>query len=115
MENFADFGDGSKLVDALNRRLTPKQRSFIQRTPFGWFLELHENVKISRSLLNELCVRWVDSRGEFCFGEKIVEFKELSLVGEKIDLNGVEVLSECRNYFGVGNVDVNVIYEFLLQ
>ncbi|WVY98912.1 hypothetical protein V8G54_031063 [Vigna mungo] len=78
-------------------------------------LELYDNVKLNTKVLNELYVRWIDSRGEFCFGEKIVEFNEmdmclglgLNLLGDKIYLNELPGFSDGKKYFGSGKHDGN--------
>lgn len=59
----------------------------------------------------------------FYFGHKIIEFSELDvclslglpIVGEAIDLNKVGHQSVCRDYFPNGNVDLKMVYDFLLQ
>lgn len=66
-------------------------------------------------MLNELCVRWVNSRSKFCFGEKFVEFKEidvclglgLNLLRDKIYLNELVGFSNSKKYFGSGKNDGN--------
>lgn len=63
----------------LNERLSEEHKSFIVKIQFRWFLELNDNTKLGRNILNELLVRWVDSSGGFCFGEKVVEFKEIDV------------------------------------
>lgn len=96
--------------------------TLIGKTPFSWFLELLDIVKLGRNVWNELCVRWVDFRGGFWFGEKFVEFKEmdvclglgLSLLGDKIDLNELVGFSDCKKHFGPRKHDVNGFIQWKL-
>jgi len=47
--------------------LTTQQKNCIEGTPFGWFMLLSDNVKISRRVLKELCTRWVEKKGWFFY------------------------------------------------
>jgi len=84
---------------------------------------LKESMKISRNLLNELVNVWVERRRGFRLSKEIVRFSLLDVclglwlrvVGTKIDLNEGFVHSECRKHFDDENVDVKMVYEFLLQ
>ncbi|BAT74063.1 hypothetical protein VIGAN_01165400 [Vigna angularis var. angularis] len=106
--------------------LTDKQKASISQTPFQWFLELNDDIKLGRNILSDLLERWDDERGGFWFGEKFVELKEvdvtlslgLGLVGEPIMLNEKTLeKSDCRKYFAKGNgkYELQVIYEFILK
>ncbi|WVZ26342.1 hypothetical protein V8G54_004886 [Vigna mungo] len=66
-------------VAGLNAILSEEQKCVISKTPFAWFLELQDNLKIGRNILSDLLIIWVDERGGFLFGEKFVEFKELDV------------------------------------
>ncbi|KOM49470.1 hypothetical protein LR48_Vigan08g029700 [Vigna angularis] len=114
----------SKFVGTLNEVLSMEQKSMISNTPFCWFLELKENVKISRNVLNELLIRWVDESGCFRFGERVVELKAidvclslgLSVVGENIKLKEKQLRkSPFRKFFGDGKQDLQMIYDFLMK
>jgi len=65
----------------------------------------------------------VERRGGFRLSKEIVRFSLLDVwlglglrvVGPKIDLNEGVVHSKCRKHFDDENVDVKIIYKFLLQ
>ncbi|WVY92330.1 hypothetical protein V8G54_037844 [Vigna mungo] len=116
----------TNFVGGLNAILSEEQKCIILKTPFSWFLELQETLKIGRNILSDLLIRWVDERGGFLFGEKLVEFNEvdvtlslgLSLVGDKINLNDNNLLeSQCQDYFDKrkGKYELDMIYEFALK
>ena len=66
---------------------------------------------------------WVERRGGFRLTKEIVRFSLLDVclglglmvVGTKIDLDEGFVHSECRKHFDDENVDVKMVYEFLMQ
>ncbi|XP_027927656.1 uncharacterized protein LOC114184548 [Vigna unguiculata] len=85
--------------------------------------KLKESLKISRNLLNELVNVWVERRGGFALNKEIVRFSLLDVclglglrvVGTKLDLDECFVESQCRKHFDDENVDVKMVYEFLMQ
>ncbi|XP_014501090.1 uncharacterized protein LOC106761967 isoform X2 [Vigna radiata var. radiata] len=118
----------TKYVAGLNALLIEEHRCIISKTPFKWFLDLQDNLRIGMNILSDLLTKWIDERGGFLFGENFVQFKEvdvtlslgLSLVGDKINLNEKNLLeSHCRNYFdkekGKGKYKLDVIYDFVLK
>jgi len=113
----------TQYVGSLNKSLTPKLIICLEKTPFAWMPKLKESMKISRNLLNELVNIWVERRGGFRLSKEIVRFSlldvclglGLKVVGTKIYLNEGFLHSECRKHFDDENVDVKMVYEFLLQ
>ncbi|QCD92776.1 hypothetical protein DEO72_LG5g845 [Vigna unguiculata] len=93
-----------KFIGALNEKLTVAQNEYIASIPFWWFPMLKQSLKISRNVLSQLCIKWVERRGGFDVGGEVVDFSLLDVclglglrvVGEKIDLNEevVERISE---------------------
>ncbi|WVZ19925.1 hypothetical protein V8G54_007247 [Vigna mungo] len=53
----------TKFIGGLNEILTEKQKAIILQTPFQWFLELNDDIKLGRNLLSDLLERWDDERG----------------------------------------------------
>ncbi|XP_014514301.1 uncharacterized protein LOC106772422 [Vigna radiata var. radiata] len=136
MGSSGDNGSSNKLfvhhsmktnfVAGLNAILTEEHKDVISKTPFAWFLELQDNLKIGRNILSDLLIRWVDERGGFKFGDKFVEFKEvdvslalgLGLVGDEINLNAKYFSpSPLQKYFGKakGKYELDMIYHFVLK
>ncbi|XP_027941138.1 uncharacterized protein LOC114194936 [Vigna unguiculata] len=84
---------------------------------------LKESLKISRNVLSQLCVKWVERRGDFDVSGEVVEFNLLDVwlrlglrvVGEKIDLNEEVLESETWNTFRGQRVDVKLISDFLMK
>ncbi|QCE03607.1 hypothetical protein DEO72_LG8g1632 [Vigna unguiculata] len=113
----------AKFIGALNEKLTMAQKEYIASTPFWWFPMLKQSLKISRNVLSQLCIKWVERRGGFDVGGEVVDFSLLDVclglglrvVGEKIDLNEEVVESETWNTFGRQRVDVKLIYDFLMK
>jgi len=110
-------------LGSLNKILTEEQIICLEQTPFAWMPKLKESLKISRNLLNELVNVWVERRGGFLLNKEIVRFSLLDVclglglrvVGTKIDLAEGFVQSQCRKQFDDENVDVKMVYEFLMQ
>ncbi|XP_027941009.1 uncharacterized protein LOC114194798 [Vigna unguiculata] len=113
----------AKCIGALNEKVTVAQKEYIASTPFWWFPMLKQSLKISRNVLSQLCIKWVERRGGFDVGGEVVDFSLLGVclglglrvVGEKIDLNEEVVESETWNTFGRQRVDVKLIYDFLMK
>ncbi|XP_022634551.1 uncharacterized protein LOC111241305 [Vigna radiata var. radiata] len=116
----------TKFIRGLNEILTDEQKDIISQSPFKWFLELNDDIKLGRNILSDLLQRWDDERGGFCFGDKYVELKELDVTlslglgldGEQINLKEKRVgKSDCRKHFAKanGNYDLQVIYDFILK
>ena len=113
----------AKCIGALNEKLTVPQKEYIASTPFWWFPMLKQSLKISRNVLSQLCIKWVERRGGFDVGGEVVDFSLLDVclglglrvVGEKIDLNEEVVESETWNTFGRQRVDVKLISDFLMK
>ena len=113
----------AKFIGALNEKLTVAQKEYIASTPFWWFPMLKQSLKISRNVLSQLCIKWVERRGGFDVGGEVVDFSLLDVclglglrvVGEKIDLNEEVVESETWNTFGRQRVDFKLIYDFLMK
>jgi len=113
----------TKCIGALNEKLSVPQKEYIASTPFWWFPMLKESLKISRNVLSQLCVKWVERRGDFDVSGEVVEFNLLDVwlrlglrvVGEKIDLNEEVLESETWNTFRGQRVDVKLISDFLMK
>jgi len=113
----------AKCIGALNEKLIVPQKEYIASTPFWWFPMLKQSLKISRTVLSQLCIKWVERRGGFDVGGEVVDFSlldvclglGLTVVGEKIDLNEEVVESETWNTFGRQRVYVKLIYDFLMK
>jgi len=75
------------------------------------------------TLLSELCGRWVERIDDFLVRPDVVGFNLLDVCGglglrvvpKKIDLNKVDIDSDCRKIFYTKNVDFNMIYDLLLK
>jgi len=113
----------AKYLGALNEQLSVEQKRYLKGTPFWWFTKLNELVKISHNMLSLLFNKWIERRGVFAVGNKVVQFNLLDMClklglricGEKIDLTKEVDDSESRKFFCSGKVNVKSIYEFLLK
>ncbi|WVZ21435.1 hypothetical protein V8G54_008757 [Vigna mungo] len=126
MQLFVRHSMKSKLIGGLNGILTDEQKGIISQSPFKWFLELKDDIKLGRNILSDLLERWDHERGGFCFGGNFVELKEidvtlslgLGLDGEHINLKEKRLgKSDCRKHFAKakGKYDLQVIYDFILN
>ncbi|XP_022642978.1 uncharacterized protein LOC111242704 [Vigna radiata var. radiata] len=113
----------TKYISALNKILTNEHQSLILATPFGWFLDFTDNVKLGRKILGELVWKWVDPSSGFLIGDKIVSMNEedfflglgLSLDGKEFNLNGEMRVSKCVKYIGNRTSDLKLVYKCLMK
>ncbi|BAT79024.1 hypothetical protein VIGAN_02181600, partial [Vigna angularis var. angularis] len=79
----------TKYLAHVNTLLTDVQKTFIQRTPFGWLLSIDVEAKMSRTLLIELCSRWSERRGGFEVRSVFIPFTKLNVcLGLGVRVNG---------------------------
>jgi len=103
--------------------LTTEQKNYIEGTPFGWFTVLSDELKMSRSLLRQLCTTWVEKRGGFMIRSVFVPFTlldvcvalGLQVAGLDVDLDYENQDSHCRSLFSCGIVKVNMVYDELVR
>ena len=78
-------------MGVVNKSLTHEHKSLIQSTQFAWLTLLGDKVKLSQTLLRELCSRWVERRQSFVIRFEVVSLSLLDVclglgligVGEK--------------------------------
>ena len=107
----------------MNTMITEEQKSCIQATPFAWMLSLGKTLKMSKTLLRELCFRWVERRGGFWLRSVFVPFTQLDVcvslglrvAGENIDLGNNNIDCQTRTIFHSTNVSVDMIYDELIK
>ncbi|XP_068488704.1 uncharacterized protein [Phaseolus vulgaris] len=110
-------------LGVVNKRLTDEQKSFIQSTPFAWVMLLGDKVKMSRTLLRELCSRWVERRQSFLIRCEVVPLSlvdvclglGLRVVGEKIDLHKAADESHTKTLFESNNINVKMIFDEIMK
>ena len=68
-----------KFLGAVNGMLTTEQKNCIEGTPFGWFIVLSDKLRMSRSLLRQLCTTWVEKRSGFMIRSVFVPFTLLDV------------------------------------
>jgi len=110
-------------LGVMNTMITEEQKSCIQATPFAWMLSLGKTLKMSKTLLRELCFRWVERRGGFWLRSVFVPFTQLDVcvslglrvAGENIDLGNNNIDCQTRTKFHSTNVSVDMIYDELIK
>lgn len=55
----------TKYLGVMNTMITEEQKCCIQATTFAWMSSLGKTLKMSKTLLRELCFIWVERRGGF--------------------------------------------------
>jgi len=99
--------------------LTEEYKACIGRTPFSWFMDLEDKVKLNRKLLTGLCTRWVERRLCFMIRSDLVSFTTLDvcvLLGLRIggcvvDLQRESQDSPIRKLFPSTHVYVKMIFD----
>ncbi|WVZ02749.1 hypothetical protein V8G54_023555 [Vigna mungo] len=110
-------------ISTLNNQLTQEHRSVIYGIPFHWFLDLSPKVRITRNILSELVVKWVDSGGSFLIGDKLVPMTEndfclglgLSTDGKDLNLKENFKRTSCVKYVGKDTKDLDLVYKCLMR
>ncbi|BAT92299.1 hypothetical protein VIGAN_07099500 [Vigna angularis var. angularis] len=111
----------TKYLAHVNTLLTDVQKTFIQKTPFGWLLSINVEAKMSRTLLIELCSRWSERRGGFEVRSVFIPFTKLDIcLGLGVRVNGdmfklfkEEVDCYSRRLFDTNDVTIHHVYEEL--
>ncbi|WVZ02890.1 hypothetical protein V8G54_023696, partial [Vigna mungo] len=79
----------TKYLSRVNRLLTGRQKSFIELTSFAWQLSIVVKVKMSKTLLRELCNRWLERRGGIQVRSAFIPFTKLDVcLGLEVKVDG---------------------------